>query len=40
MFELKDSELPSFSDLSYQTVPVHDIEAGSYILVKTGEVRV
>nr|AXF37548.1 chloroplast heavy metal ATPase 1 [Sedum plumbizincicola] len=37
VFELKDNKLPSFSDVSYQTVPVHDIEAGSYILVKTGE---
>ncbi|CAM8989398.1 unnamed protein product [Rhodiola kirilowii] len=37
VLELKDDKLPNFSDLSYQTVPVHDIEAGSYILVKTGE---
>uniref|UniRef100_A0A7N0T521 P-type ATPase A domain-containing protein n=1 Tax=Kalanchoe fedtschenkoi TaxID=63787 RepID=A0A7N0T521_KALFE len=37
VLDLKDGKLPSFSDMSYRSVPVHDIEAGSYILVKTGE---
>lgn len=35
---LDNQNLPSFSDLTYSEVPVSDLEVGSFILVKAGEV--
>lgn len=40
VLEVNDNKPPNFSDLAYQKVPVHDVEVGSYILVKDGEVCV
>ncbi|XP_058070120.1 probable cadmium/zinc-transporting ATPase HMA1, chloroplastic isoform X3 [Magnolia sinica] len=37
VLEGDDSMTPHFSSLSYKRVPVHDLEVGSYILVKAGE---
>ncbi|KAL5714064.1 hypothetical protein ACHQM5_016076 [Ranunculus cassubicifolius] len=37
VLELKDDGMPHFSDLTYNQVPVHDIEVGSYVLVRAGE---
>ncbi|KAK8328348.1 hypothetical protein V6Z11_A11G245500 [Gossypium hirsutum] len=37
VLNLDDDNLPNVSDLSYQSIPVHDVEVGSYILVTTGE---
>lgn len=38
VLDVKKGKLPSFSDLKYHEVPVNDMEVGSYILVKAGEV--
>lgn len=38
VLNLGDDNLPNVSDLSYRSVPVHEVEVGSYILVGTGEV--
>jgi hypothetical protein len=38
VLDVNDDKPPDVSDLSYKSVPVHDIEVGSYILVGTGEV--
>lgn len=40
VLDVKNGKLPSFSDLTYYEVPVNDLEVGSYILVKAGEVCV
>ena len=40
VLEVNDNKPPNFSDLAYKKVPVHDVEVGSYILVKDGEVCV
>ncbi|XVF61254.1 hypothetical protein PTKIN_Ptkin08bG0115500 [Pterospermum kingtungense] len=37
VLNLGDDNLPNVSDLSYRSIPVHDVEVGSYILVGTGE---
>ncbi|KAL9378292.1 hypothetical protein Peur_029627 [Populus x canadensis] len=37
VLDVHDDKPPDVSDLSYKSVPVHDIEVGSYILVGTGE---
>ncbi|KAB2004675.1 hypothetical protein ERO13_D11G203500v2 [Gossypium hirsutum] len=37
VLNLDDDNLPNVSDLSYRSIPVHDVEVGSYILVTTGE---
>ncbi|KAI5581846.1 hypothetical protein BDE02_07G044800 [Populus trichocarpa] len=37
VLDVNDDKPPDVSDLSYKSVPVHDIEVGSYILVGTGE---
>ncbi|GLT78859.1 hypothetical protein SLA2020_503780 [Shorea laevis] len=37
VLNVNDDNLPNFSDLSYKSVPVHDVEVGSYILVGAGE---
>lgn len=39
LLDVKNGELPSFSASTYTEVPVSDLEAGSYLLVKAGEVR-
>lgn len=39
VLDSKIGKLPDFSDLTYHEVPVNDLEVGSYILVKAGEVR-
>lgn len=38
VLELNNNKPPNFSDLVYKKLPVHDVEVGSYILVKDGEV--
>lgn len=38
VLDSKTGKLPDFSDLTYHEVPVNDLEVGSYILVKAGEV--
>lgn len=38
MLHVDNQTLPSFTDLSYIEVPVSDLEVGSFILVKAGEV--
>lgn len=38
VLSVNENRLPSFSDLTYKRVPVHELEVGSYIFVKTGEV--
>lgn len=38
VLNLDDDNLPNVSDFSYRSIPVHDVEVGSYILVTTGEV--
>lgn len=38
VLDVDDNALPNFSDLEYRRVPVHDVEAGSYLLVGAGEV--
>ena len=38
VLNLDDDNLPNVSDFSYRSVPAHDVEVGSYILVGTGEV--
>lgn len=38
VLDVNDENLPNTSDLSYRSIPVHDVEVGSYILVGTGEV--
>lgn len=38
VLDVHDDKLPDLSDLSYKSVPVHDVKVGSYILVGTGEV--
>ena len=38
VLNLDNTNMPNVSDLSYQSVPVHDVEVGSYILVGIGEV--
>ncbi|KAJ6740386.1 putative CADMIUM/ZINC-TRANSPORTING ATPASE HMA1 [Salix purpurea] len=37
VLDVDDDKPPDVSDFSYKSVPVHDIEVGSYILVGTGE---
>lgn len=37
VLDTNDGKLPNITDLSYQKVPVHDIEVDSYILVGAGE---
>ncbi|XWS33558.1 hypothetical protein CRYUN_Cryun22dG0093500 [Craigia yunnanensis] len=37
VLNLDDDNLPNVSDLSHRSVPVYDVEVGSYILVGTGE---
>ncbi|XP_021907905.1 probable cadmium/zinc-transporting ATPase HMA1, chloroplastic [Carica papaya] len=37
VLDVNDENLPNTSDLSYRSIPVHDVEVGSYILVGTGE---
>lgn len=37
VLEMYDGRLPNFSDLRYSEVPVNNLKAGSYILVKAGE---
>lgn len=38
VLDVENGNNPSFSDLMYHKVPVNDLEVGSYILVKAGEV--
>ncbi|KAG5528606.1 hypothetical protein RHGRI_029332 [Rhododendron griersonianum] len=38
VLEVRNGKSPNFSDLSYAEVPVNNLEVGSYILVKAGEV--
>lgn len=38
VLNVDDNNLPDVSDLAYRSVPVHDVEVGSYILVGAGEV--
>lgn len=38
VLDVKNGKSPSFSDLIYNKVSVNDLEVGSYILVKAGEV--
>ena len=38
VLEVDNEKPPNFSDLSYKEVPVNNLEVGSYILVKAGEV--
>ena len=40
VLEVNNNKPPNFSHLAYKKVPVHDVEVGSYILVKDGEVCV
>lgn len=40
VLDVVNGNYPSFSDLTYHKVPVNDLEIGSYILVKAGEVCV
>ncbi|XP_021633151.1 probable cadmium/zinc-transporting ATPase HMA1, chloroplastic isoform X2 [Manihot esculenta] len=35
VLDVHDDKLPDLSDLSYKSVPVHDVKVGSYILVGT-----
>ncbi|OVA15916.1 Cation-transporting P-type ATPase [Macleaya cordata] len=35
--EVKGDALPHLSDLAYKQVPLHDLEVGSYVLVRAGE---
>ncbi|XP_065876473.1 probable cadmium/zinc-transporting ATPase HMA1, chloroplastic isoform X2 [Euphorbia lathyris] len=37
VLDVNDEKLPDLSDLSYKSIPVHDVKVGSYILVGTGE---
>ncbi|XP_019076602.1 probable cadmium/zinc-transporting ATPase HMA1, chloroplastic isoform X2 [Vitis vinifera] len=37
VLEVNNNKPPNFSHLAYKKVPVHDVEVGSYILVKDGE---
>lgn len=37
VLDVNDNKLPSFSDLTYKRIPVHDLEVGAYVFVKTGE---
>ncbi|GAY50260.1 hypothetical protein CUMW_125270 [Citrus unshiu] len=37
VLNVDDDNLPDVSDLAYRSVPVHDVEVGSYILVGAGE---
>lgn len=38
VLDTNDGKLPNITDLSYQQVPVHDVQVGSYVLVGAGEV--
>lgn len=38
VLEVDNDKPPLFSDLAYNRVPVHDLQVGSYILVRAGEV--
>lgn len=38
VLDTDDGKLPNITDLSYQKVPVHDVQVNSYILVGAGEV--
>lgn len=40
VLEVNNQKLLNFSDLKYHEVPVNELEVGSYILVKAGEVCV
>lgn len=37
VLNVNDEKLPDLAHLSYTSIPVHDVEVGSYILVVTGE---
>ncbi|QDP16882.1 hypothetical protein Tsubulata_009111 [Turnera subulata] len=37
VLDVNAEEFPDLSDLSYTSIPVHNVEVGSYILVGTGE---
>ncbi|WCJ31276.1 heavy metal atpase 1 [Euphorbia peplus] len=37
VLDVNDEKLPDLSDLSYKSIPVHDVGVGSYILVGAGE---
>ncbi|CAN1815103.1 Probable cadmium/zinc-transporting ATPase HMA1, chloroplastic [Linum perenne] len=37
VLDVKEGKIPDLSHLSYSSVPVHDIEVGSYVLVGAGE---
>lgn len=38
VLDVNDDKLPDLCDLSYKSVPVHDVKVGSFILVGAGEV--
>ncbi|CAN0863898.1 Probable cadmium/zinc-transporting ATPase HMA1, chloroplastic [Linum grandiflorum] len=38
VLDVEEGKIPDLSHLSYSSVPVHDIEVGSYVLVGAGEV--
>ncbi|XP_019057411.1 PREDICTED: probable cadmium/zinc-transporting ATPase HMA1, chloroplastic [Tarenaya hassleriana] len=38
VIDANNDDVPNFSDFSYKSVPVHDVEVGSFILVGTGEI--
>lgn len=38
VLDVNNGDLPSFADLKYHKVPVNDLEVGSYLLVRAGEV--
>lgn len=39
VLDLNNENTFNFSDLTYHEIPVNNLEVGSYILVKAGEVR-
>lgn len=39
VLDLNNESTYNFSDLTYHEIPVNNLEVGSYILVKAGEVR-
>ncbi|KFK32755.1 hypothetical protein AALP_AA6G284800 [Arabis alpina] len=38
VIDVNNDNVPNFFDLSYKSVPVHNVQVGSYVLVGTGEV--
>lgn len=38
VLDTNEGKLPNIADLSYQKVPVHDVQVDSYLLVGAGEV--